>query len=396
MTPDQIDMMMRDAVAEGIFPGGQLLFSRFGEVLFDRVYGIADTADPRPVTHRTFFDLASLTKPLATALAVMNLIQQGKLDLSQEIGAVISAFSDNDKSHIRIRDLLCHQSGLTDYRPYYLELVKLAFHERQAALQGYLAAEPLISPPGRQTRYSDIGYMILEWVIRAVAGVPLDQFVDRYIYKPLGIDDLFFLPASDAGNNHFDSGRGELEFAATENCSWRGYTVKGAVHDENAFVMGGVAGQAGLFGTASSVHGLLSAILFAYAEETERTKDIAHQKRRSYSVFDPNLMREFLKPQGGGGRALGFDTPSPVGSSSGDLFSRTHTVGHLGFTGTSFWMDLRRSLIVILLTNRVHPTRANEGIRLFRPRIHNAVVEFISRMPAVSFSGTAGTDSGAR
>jgi serine-type D-Ala-D-Ala carboxypeptidase len=379
-TADQIDKMMRDAVADGVFPGGALLFSRCNRMLFNRAYGIIDTADPRPVSHRTFFDLASLTKPLATTLAVMILIQQGKLDLDREIGNLIPAVSGDEKARIRIADLLCHRSGLIDYRPYYLELGKLPFHERRSALERHLAAEPLLSPPGRQTRYSDIGFMMLEWIIRVAAGVSLEQFMDRHVYHPLGIEDLFFIPTGDGDSDHVDSGTDGRAFAATENCPWRGYTVKGAVHDENAFVMGGVAGQSGLFGTASSVHRLLSSMMAGYAGGVGNIAARPDPRQPSPPVFDPVLLRTFLQQQGSSGRALGFDMPSAAGSSSGDFFNPGLTVGHLGFTGTSFWMDLQSSIIVILLTNRVHPTRANERIRLFRPRLHNAVMQFIGQM----------------
>lgn len=373
MIPDQIDVMMREAVAGKIFPGGTLLFSRAGEVLFDRVYGIADIADDKPVTHGTFFDLASLTKPLATTLAVMKLIQQGRLDLDRKISVVIPEFSDTEKSGIDVRHLLCHQSGLTDYHPYYLEIGKLSFHDRPAALQQYLIREPLVSAPGQQTRYSDIGFMILKWLIESVARAPLDTFIREHVYQPLGINDLFFISTKNP-----DPGLSDIEFAAAENCPWRGYTVKGAVHDENAFVMGGVAGQAGLFGTASSVHRLLAALLAVHAEnEKNAANGPPCQASALHPVLDPALVRMFFKQQGSSGRALGFDMPSAAGSSSGDFFNRAHTVGHLGFTGTSFWMDLRQSVIIVLLTNRIHPSRANENIRSFRPRIHNAVMQYM-------------------
>jgi len=366
MTIDQIDCMMREAVDAGVFPGGSLLFSRSGSVLFDRVYGVADIETGRPVTPRTFFDLASLTKPLATTLAVMKLIQQKKLDLDWEISAVIPEFSNSDKSDIRIRHLLSHQSGLADYRPYYLKIGKLPFHDRRAALQQCLVLEPLVSPPGQQTRYSDIGFMILEWLVTSAAGIPEDHFIYRHIYRPMGIDDLFFIRTKSP-----DPGLSDIDFAATEDCPWRGYTVKGAVHDENAFVMGGVAGQSGLFGTAASVHRLLAALMTVYTGNNENT---------SHPVLDPALLQIFFKEHDHCGRALGFDMPSAAGSSSGDFFSRAHTIGHLGFSGTSFWMDLSRSIIVILLTNRIHPTRANNRIRLFRPQIHNTVMQYIKQM----------------
>ncbi len=375
MRLDQIDLMMREAVADKTFPGGALLFSRSGEILFNRVYGVADIATGRPVAHQTYFDLASLTKPLATTLAILVLIHQRKLDLDREISAVIPEFSENEKTSIRIRHLLCHQSGLPDYRPYYLEIGKLPFPERKKALQQYLVREPLVSPPARQTIYSDIGFMILQWIVEAVSGIPLDRFVYRHVYGPLGIDDLFYLhtdtetPGPDMETSGPDvSG---LEFAATENCPWRGYTIKGAVHDENAFVMGGTAAHAGLFGTAASVHRLLSALMAADAAYTE------HPASGVERVLDSTLVRTFLSRQEHCERALGFDMPSAAGSSSGDFFNRDFTFGHLGFTGTSFWMDLSRFVIVILLTNRIHPSRANEGIRIFRPRIHNAVMQCI-------------------
>lgn len=378
MTIDQIDFMMREALDTGVFPGGALLFSRSGSVLFNRVYGFADIGTGRPITSKTFFDLASLTKPLATTLAVMKLVQQGKIDLDSEIGSVIRPFSDNDKSGIRIRDLLSHQAGLADYRPYYLEIGKLPIRERRVALQRLLVGEPLASAPGEKTCYSDIGFMILEWLVASLAEIPLDQFVYHHIYKPLGIDELFYIHTSDKPDPAKLSG---IEFAATENCPWRGYTVNGAVHDENAFVMGGVAGQAGLFGTASSVHRLLAAIMTAYGGDIEGLENDFDSADLTRVVLDPALVKIFTTELKHSGRALGFDKPSPYGSSSGDFFSRAHTVGHLGFSGTSFWMDLSQSIIVILLTNRIHPARENDKIRLFRPQIHNAVMQFIRQMP---------------
>jgi CubicO group peptidase (beta-lactamase class C family) len=205
--------------------------------------------------------------------------------------------------------------------------------------------------------------MILEWLVAAAAKIPLDQFVYRHIYRPLGIDDLFFIRTESP-----DFGLSGIDFAATESCPWRGYTVNGAVHDENAFVMGGVAGQAGLFGTATSAHRLIAFLMTAYAGNNENS---------SHPVLDPALVHIFFKEHDHCGRALGFDLPSASGSSSGDFFSRAHTVGHLGYSGTSFWVDLSQSIIVILLTNRIHPTRANHQIRLFRPQIHNAVMQYI-------------------
>jgi CubicO group peptidase (beta-lactamase class C family) len=153
-------------------------------------------------------------------------------------------------------------------------------------------------------------------------------------------------------------------FAATEQCPWRKDLLVGRVHDENTYVMGGVQGHAGLFGTAVDVHRLLVELLSAY------------HGRPLAGCFEPDLVRLFFQRWAGTDRTLGFDTPSVENSSSGRFFS-TNTVGHLGFTGTSFWMDLDQAVIVILLTNRIHPTRNNETIRQFRPKLHDAVMKRI-------------------
>jgi len=182
--------------------------------------------------------------------------------------------------------------------------------------------------------------------------------VSEKIYQPLELDDLFF------AGRHGTQSR-EL-FAATEQCSWRDQVLVGQVHDENAYVVGGVQGHAGLFGTAAAVQKLLFELLCAYHG------DPAHD------LFQTDLVRLFFKRLPDTDRALGFDMPALKNSSAGNYFSK-YTVGHLGFTGTSFWMDLKRSIIVILLTNRIHPTRENETIKEFRPKLHNDVMRVLCK-----------------
>jgi CubicO group peptidase (beta-lactamase class C family) len=194
----------------------------------------------------------------------------------------------------------------------------------------------------------------LRGIIETVGAGRLDDFVRKEIYLPLGIEDLFFVDLA-----HRPTADG---FAATEECPWRQTLIRGVVHDENAYIAGGVDGQAGLFGTAAAVHRLLLEILGTVSGG------------RSAHIFRPDLLRQFLNYGQGTGRALGFDRPAPDGSAGGRYFSR-NSVGHLGFTGTSFWMDLDRSIIVILLTNRIHPNRDNHKIREFRPILHDAVME---------------------
>ena len=196
--------------------------------------------------------------------------------------------------------------------------------------------------------------MILEWVVESVARQRLDRFVTETIFTPLDLKNLYFIDLA--------ADRRVTEFAATERCPWRGILLKGAVHDDNAFAMGGIAGHAGLFGTARDVYQLLATLLSVY------------QGRQKTSLFQPAIVRTFLDRPPNAERALGFAAPAATGASCGRYFSK-NSVGHLGFTGTSFWMELERSVIIILLTNRVHPSRDNIRIRAFRPVLHDVVME---------------------
>lgn len=349
-----IDGLMREAVAGNVFPGGVLLVSVGGDVVFFKAFGVENLFSGSPVTKDTVFDLASLTKPLATTLAVMTLVQRSDLSLKESLGAVLPPFQNTDKAEIRIEQLLYHNSGFPDYRPYYKRLQNLDPGKRKDALRQLLVKEPLIHPPGRQVVYSDLGFMVLCWVVEAVSGVRLDQFVMENIYRPLNLKRLFFVPSG--------AEPVRAKFAATERCPWRGILLEGVVHDDNAYAVGGVEGHAGLFGTAGDVFFLLSELSAVY------------RGAGAAKIFDSELTRRFLSRNEHTGRALGFDTPSAVAPSCGRFFSKK-TIGHLGFTGTSFWMDLDRNITVILFTNRVHPSRDNTRIKAFRPALHDAVMK---------------------
>jgi CubicO group peptidase (beta-lactamase class C family) len=353
------DTLMKQAVVDNVFPGGVLLVSKEDEVVFFEAYGQANLETKLPMKKETVFDLASLTKPLATTLAVMKLIQQSKLTLDQTLGSVLPDFKNNEKERITIRQLLSHSSGLPDLKPYFIKLRELPADERRTALRDFLIKEPLIAPIGKKTLYSDIGFMILCWVVESISEKRLDRFVADEIYQPLGIDTegkLFFVDLGLPPK--------KVEFAATELCPWREIFLTGAVHDDNAYAAGGIEGHAGLFGTASVVSCLLLELLAVYHGRSDR------------QVFQKDMLHTFFQRQGKNDMALGFDTPSEQDSSSGDYFSKK-SVGHLGFTGTSFWIDLERSIIIILLSNRVHPVRSNEKIKAFRPKLHNAVMEYM-------------------
>ena len=348
--------LMAHAVHEGVFPGSVLLVAKEGQIVFFEALGHARLRPERAMTKDTVFDLASLTKPLATTLALMILVQQGRLRLDQTLGSTVPEFLGTHKQGIAIGQLLSHCSGLPDYRPYYETLTKVPFPGRNRVLQNLLLGEESVYEPGKACLYSDIGFMILKWVVEAVAEKPFDRFVEESVYGPLKLKDLFFILL----DNH--SRRDDRPYGATEDCPWRGRTLEGEVHDENAHALGGVAGHAGLFGTAQDISILLLELLKAYLGES------------STGLFHHDVVRAFFQRHSDvGSWALGFDTPSRPDSSSGRHFS-DRSVGHLGFTGTSFWMDLQKAVMVVLLSNRIHPSRKNEKIAGFRPLLHDTVM----------------------
>jgi CubicO group peptidase (beta-lactamase class C family) len=353
---NQVEELMQQAVTDNVFPGAVLLVSKKGSLEFHDAFGFRDLLTKPPMTTATIFDLASLTKPLATALAVMVLVQQKKVGLDQALGDALPAFKKDPKTSIKIKHLLYHNSGLADYRAFYKKIASLPLEKRKAALRELLVKEPLVHAIGSRVVYSDIGFMILEWLIEEIGGKRLDHFISDMIYNPLGLEDLFFIDLR--------ADRRPGVFAATEQCNWRQQLLSGQVHDENAYVVGGVQGHAGLFGAALDVHRLLSHLLAAYHGQP------------STQLFQPDMVRLFFRRLAASDKALGFDAPSLSGSSSGRFFSH-QSVGHLGFTGTSFWMDLDRSIIVILLTNRVHPTRDNEAIKVLRPKLHDEIMRHL-------------------
>jgi serine-type D-Ala-D-Ala carboxypeptidase len=353
-----ISSLMQNGVDDGVFPGAVLTIVRQGATIFKAAFGWADLFSTRVMKTETIFDLASLTKPLATTLAVAKLIQDRHFGLDAELSDLVPVFRNSDKAGITVRQLLAHTSGLPAYRPYYRQLGKLPFPARREALQGNLVGEVLVSPMNSVTCYSDIGFMMLHLVVESVTDKPLNKYVKQEIYAPLRIDDLFFIRPGQVLE--------QTEFAATEWCPWRHKLICATVHDENAAVLGGVAGQAGLFGTASAVADLLIALGRSLDQSDEN--DPIHGQ----------VLGKFVRRQGEEGRALGFDVPSKSGSSSGRFFSRD-TIGHLGFTGTSFWMDLESDIAIILLTNRIHPSRHNTKIRQFRPRLHDLVFRDVFR-----------------
>ena len=376
VTHHVIQAALQSAVDGGVFPGAQLAVRLRGELVCVVTAGRLSSEPPGlPVQATTIYDLASLTKPLVTVTSVLLLIQRAKVALEDPVQEVLAELHGAPIGQATVRDLLTHRSGLPGWRPFYKQLdardmVSGLPGGDQPAKQHVLEMirdEPLIYVRGERSLYSDLGFMLLGFLVERLSGMALDLWCEEAIVRPLQADPMMFRPTagraqSDVVGPIVDVSR----IAPSEQDEWRNRLLRGEVHDENAAAMGGVAGHAGLFGTAESVLAVSGAWLRGYYGRE--------------SILEGELVRQFTTRHESAARsswALGWDTPSAP-SSSGSSFSE-RSFGHLGYTGTSLWIDPSCELEVVLLSNRVHPSRRNEKIKVFRPLIHDLVYrEFVS------------------
>ncbi|HPO73986.1 MAG TPA: DUF1343 domain-containing protein [Armatimonadota bacterium] len=341
---ERLAALLEQAVAAGETPGAVALVADRQSVVFHRAFGHAQVV-PRaePMRPDTLFDLASLTKVVATAPAILLLVEAGAIRLQDRVVEFIPEFAGEGKDEVDLRHLLTHCSGLPAWKPFY---------EQGASpeeLFATICATPLEHPVGRFFRYSDIGFILLGEVVRRVSGLRLDEFTQRHLFAPLGMSETCFCPPASWA----------ARCAATELRD--GVSLRGQVHDENAAALGGVAGHAGLFSTASDLARFCQMLL--NDGELEGTR-----------VLSPLSVRAMLAPQStclGSARGFGFDLHSAYASIRGDLLP-SGSAGHSGFTGTSLWIDRDLGLAIILLTNVVHPTRERSARRL-RSRVSNVV-----------------------
>ncbi len=340
------------AVASRAYPGGVVAVGRHDTVLYLHAFGHLDYEHRRPATTATVYDLASLTKVIGLTTALMQLVAEGKVALDTPAVRYVAAFRD---SAVTIRQLLTHSSGLPAWKPLYEQA-----HSRQDMF-ALVDAEPLEAPPGTRMAYSDLGAIVLTQVVEHVAGERLDRYLQERLFRPLGMRDTRYLPPV--------SWRSRI--APTElDTTYRHRLVRGEVHDENAAAMGGISGHAGLFSTAPDL------VKFAqFVLRTLRGEGPAARPHGAGHIVDSATVAEFTRVQDPAfsSRALGWDTPSK-GSSAGDRLS-PRAFGHTGFTGTSIWIDPEQDLFVILLTNRVYPTRQNDQIMKVRPEVANLAVQ---------------------
>ncbi len=348
----RIDSLMQAGVKDSVFPGGVLLIGHKKKIIYEKAFGhyTYDSTSTK-ITNNTLFDLASLSKVIGTTSAAMILCDHGVLELDAPVVRYLPAFGENGKTEITIRNLLTHTAGFPSYKRYYAK----GFN-KDSVYNDIMKLEP-ISVPGEKYRYSDLSMIALQFVIEKVTGISLDRFLENRLFSPLGLKNTFYKP---------DKKRMK-ECVPTEiDTIYRNQLIQGIPHDENAYTMGGVAGHAGLFSSASDLAKIVS--LYFNNGKSENTQ-----------FFKPNTIDEWVRNNTNkGNRALGWGTQTFDGySSAGEKFS-INSFGHTGFTGTSIWCDRERELFVILLTNRVHPTRANIKIIDFRPRIHDEIIDVIS------------------
>lgn len=364
-----IQAALDQAVVDGVFPGAVLAVRQCGAALDVYQAGRLSVAEnARPVQATTIYDLASLTKPLSTVTSLVLLMQAGRCEIHDRVDSILPETADSPVGTASLRHLLTHSTGLPGWRGYYERVspnaaVPATEEDRRRAreaLLGMICDEALIYERGTRSLYSDLGFMLLGMIVERCSGLPLHQFFRDRIAPLAGASQLGFVPLEWMDDFLERARRSGGDVAPTEHDVWRGRSLCGEVHDENAASLGGVAGHAGLFGTAEAVLAVTGAWLQAY--------------HRRPSVLDAALVAEFTRRQTvvpGSSWALGWDTPSPP-SSAGRFLSDV-SFGHLGYTGTSVWIDPVHEVEIVLLSNRVHPTRKNDRIKAFRPSIHELV-----------------------
>lgn len=378
-----IDSAFKKAIVDGVFPAADLLVAKGGEVLYAQHYG--DARD------RTCFDISSVTKPVAAVTIAMMLAAEGLLKTDDTVYQWLPGARKPWHRQMTILNLINHTSGLPTWQPYYREL-PISLIGTEAGSRFILDAcyeEALLAKPGEKTIYSDIGFMMLGEILKQAGNAPLDTLFAQKVAKPLGLVDTFFVRLTGSPmaasakrtdtkpDKHVPTPKHGLpserpsrkddehrRFAPTEDCPWRERVIHGEVDDQNAFALGGVAGHAGLFSTAADLHKFTMALTRAYQGESDF---LPHELVRG-------LLGEGKTKPEGDEFVFGWNRPSKRNSASGRHFS-VNSIGHLGYTGCSIWIDLSKDFWIILLTNRIHPSTTNQKIKIFRPQIHDLIFD---------------------
>ncbi|MBI3189074.1 MAG: serine hydrolase, partial [Ignavibacteriales bacterium] len=352
-----VDSVINHAIQDSAFPGAQVCVVKDGAIVLNKSFGSYEYAYPTShISNQSMYDLASLTKVIATTSAVMKLYDEQQLGLDDLVTKYIPEFGNHGKEKITIRNLLLHNSGLPAFKRLYAMC-----KSPQEVLDSVFQTE-LIYKTGDSTVYSDFGFITLGKIVERISGQTLDEYCRKNFFEPLGMKQTMFNPSESLWTN----------IAPTEYDSLlRKKLVRGVVHDENAYTLGGVSGHAGLFSTASEL-----AIFMQMLTNGGNFNGKQFLKQETIKFFT-------TKKGAKSTRALGWDTKSVEGySSAGKLFSE-NSFGHTGFTGTSIWADPEREIFVIFLTNRVYPTRANTKISGVRPAVHEAVIRSLTNFKTI-------------
>ena len=373
----EVVSLLEHAVGAGrVSPAAALLVGRGERILFEHSAGVAGPGhDEHSCDRETVFDVASLTKPLVTAAIALDMIARGHLYFDTRVVDVLPAFGagpDERRAAVSVRHLLRHDAGLPAHRRFYEQFPASApdspadLRERRAQMVGLALAEPLERDPRAGSVYSDIGFMVLGALVEEIGGARIDELAASRIFAPLKLEDAWFVETTGMPDEAFAK-----RCAGTGPCAWRHVRIHGVVQDENAYAMGGIAAHAGLFATARTVHRLVAEWEEALAGRG-RVLDrriVGHAWNRAASAAGaaPSTW------------ALGWDTPTAGGSSAGSRIGRD-AVGHLGYTGTSAWIDPSRRVHVVLLTNRIAYGTSKLAIQKLRPRIHDAVFSALDRV----------------
>jgi CubicO group peptidase (beta-lactamase class C family) len=365
--------LLNKGIEDGVAPGMACAIGDADQTWFAEAGRFTYNAKSPAVTEETLWDVASLTKIVATTSVAMALYQEHVLDLDAHVQSVVAEFVGDDKDEVTVRNLLLHDSGL----PAYLELKK---HTNALAAKDEVLRSALRAAPCTRTDYSCLGFITLMELMQRLTGLGMDELVRKYVTSPLGMSDTFYKPGLEdrsrcAPTEKYEPWRKELEDLRGFKRVHETY-VQGIVHDPIAFVIGGISGNAGLFSTSRDLARVARAWMLSSPHgPVKRGASTSRGGERAtvVSPFASETVATFAhKQEEKSTRGLGFDTRSEEDSSAGTKFSM-RSFGHTGYTGTTIWVDPENQLFAVLLTNRVHPTAANMKIRDFRPELHDAV-----------------------
>jgi len=362
-----VDDVVSGGIINHAFPGAQLIIGDNKDILYSKCYGNFTYDEfSSPVTEESIYDLASVTKVVATTSAIMILYEQQKFNLTDKVSAYIPEFGNNGKENLTILNLLLHNSGLTAFVPFYK-----TYSTRNEVLNAIYNIG-LEYQPETKSIYSDLNAVMLGLLVEKISGMDLNEFCKKNIFISLDMHSTMFIP---------DEKLKERIVPTEYDSYWRMRQIQGEVHDETTSILGGISGNAGLFSNSTDLYKFMRVMMNKGKYYNPYTRGLTEEK-----LFSPEIISLFIKKYENvsyeNSRALGWDT-KPLSTSTkyripcGELIS-DNCFGHTGYTGTSIWCDTDRNLVVIFLTNRVYPSRDNYGIRDIRPEIHNLAIQITS------------------